>query len=103
MTPSIAVKAGAVYLSAEVAETYFSGIGSVVILIRDQSLMIFPVHGATAGGCLLKVRNAVGDRVVRAPDVFHANGLETWNADALPVQWDQTSSALCGRPRNYEI
>ena len=39
-------------------ETYLQGVAAVVVLIRDQTLMVLPVHHATAGGCLLKQRNA---------------------------------------------
>ena len=94
MTARVAVRGGAVYLPAAVAETYFSGIDAVVLLIRDGALQILPVHRMAAGGCLLKVRNAAGDRVAATPDVFHANGLEAWAAEDLAARWSAAQGAL---------
>lgn len=94
MTARLDVRAGAVYLPAEVVDTYFSGIDAVILLIRDGALQILPVQQMAAGGCLLKVRNAAGDRVAVAPDVFHANGLGDWSAEALEARWSAEQGAL---------
>ena len=51
----VAVRAGAVYLPAAVAETYFRGIAAVMVLIRDGALEVLPVRQMAAGGCLLKI------------------------------------------------
>lgn len=94
MTAKVDVRSGSVYLSAAVVETYFQNIGAVIVLIRDGSLQILPVHRMAAGGCLLKVRNAAGDRVASAPDVFHANDLGHWAATGLEAQWSADQGAL---------
>ena len=94
MTARLDVRAGAVYLPAAVVETYFTGIDTVILLIRDGCLQILPVHRMAAGGCLLKVRNAAGDRVAVAPDVFHANGLGDWSAEGLDARWSAEQGAL---------
>ena len=94
MTARVDVRAGAVYLSAETYQTYFQGIEAVILLIRDGSLQILPVRQMAAGGCLLKVRNAAGDRVASAPDVFHANGLGDWKASGLEASWSSEQGAL---------
>ncbi|MAU52209.1 MAG: hypothetical protein CMN17_07485 [Roseovarius sp.] len=91
----ISLRDGAVYLPAAAVETYFRGIHSVIVLIRDDQLMILPVRQATAGGCLLKIRNAAGDRVVQARDVFQDMGLLDLEADNLPARWDSGAGALC--------
>ena len=92
---AISVRAGAVYLPATVVAKYFRGIDAVVVLIRDGRLMILPVHQATAGGCLLKLRNAAGDRVALARDVFQDAGLADLEAEGLNAGWDSEAGALC--------
>jgi hypothetical protein len=78
-----------------VVDTYFSGIDAVIVLIRDGELMVVPVHQASAGGCLLKVRNAAGDRVVQARDVFQDRDLLDFATDALAAGWRTDKGALC--------
>ncbi|WP_333715166.1 hypothetical protein [Yoonia sp.] len=95
MTAVLSVRDGSVYLPAVVVETYFRGIASVVVLIRDGTLMILPVHQATAGGCLLKLRNAAGDRVAQARDVFQDLGLLGLRVTDLPANWVSDQGALC--------
>ena len=94
MTARLDVRAGAVYLPAEVVRTYFTGVEAVILLIRDGSLQILPVRRMAAGGCLLKIRNAAGDRVAVAPDGFHANGLGDWSAKGLEARWSAEQGAL---------
>lgn len=95
MTAVLSVRDGSVYLPAAVVETYFRGIASVVVLIREGRLMILPVHQATAGGCLLKLRNAAGDRVAQARDVFQDQGLLGLSVTDLPANWVSDQGALC--------
>lgn len=90
----ITVRAGSVYLPAALAAAHFPGAASVVILIREGRLCILPVHSVAAGGCLLKVRNAAGDRVATAPDVFRAHGLEDWAFEGLEALWSPEQGAL---------
>ena len=59
MSATVAVRNGSVYLSASVVETYFRGIEAVIVLIRDGAVSILPVYQMAAGGCLLKMRNAL--------------------------------------------
>ena len=47
-----------------------------------------------AGGCLLKIRNAAGDRVATAPDVFQAKGLAEWRGVGLAARWSSDRGAL---------
>ncbi|MAW80696.1 MAG: hypothetical protein CMI63_10695 [Parvularcula sp.] len=94
MSATVAVRNGSVYLSASVVETYFRGIEAVIVLIRDGAVSILPVYQMAAGGCLLKMRNAAGDRVASAPDVFEANDLLSWQAQDLPASWSSEQGAL---------
>lgn len=95
MTVVLSVRDGSVYMPAAVVETYFRGIAAVVVLIRDGWLMILPVHQATAGGCLLKLRNAAGDRVAQARDVFQDQDLLGLTLTDLPANWVSVEGALC--------
>ena len=92
--PSISVRRGAVYLPAAVADTYFKGIEAVIMLIREGELLVMPVHQMGSGGCLLKRRNAAGDRVASAPDVFEANGFGDLAADELAGGWSSKAGAF---------
>ena len=94
MTARVDVRAGSVYLPAEVYETYFAGVQAVIVLIREGSLQILPVRQMAAGGCLLKIRNAAGDRVAAAPDVFQARGLAEWCGAGLAARWSSAQGAL---------
>ena len=94
VTRTIDIKRGSIYISAEVYETYFAGLESVIVLIRNGNLFILPVRQMAAGGCLLKVRNARGDRVATAPDVFEAHGLSDHTAEGLPARWSARDGAL---------
>jgi hypothetical protein len=101
MTAWIGVRDGSVYLPAAVVATYFRGIDTVVVMIRGSRLMILPVHQATAGGCLLKRRNAAGDRVAQARDAFLDRGLSHLSIPELPAWWVSAEGALCAElPEN---
>jgi hypothetical protein len=95
VSAALTLRDGSVYLPAAVVQTYFPGIDAVVILIREGALMILPVHQATAGGCLLKLRNAAGDRVAQARDVFLEHGLLDLVVTDLPAKWVSEQGALC--------
>ena len=58
------VKRGSLYLAREVYDRYFAGLEAVILLRRDDDLLILPVRHAASGGYLLKLRNGAGDRVV---------------------------------------
>ena len=94
MTARVDVRAGSIYLPAEVYQTYFAGVQAVIVLIREGSLQVLPVRQMAAGGCLLKIRNAAGDRVATAPDVFQARGLAEWRGEGLAARWSSDRGAL---------
>ncbi|MDJ0686725.1 MAG: hypothetical protein QNJ84_18735 [Alphaproteobacteria bacterium] len=94
MTATVDIRQGAIYLSRETYQTYFAGIEAVIVLIRDRTLQVLPVMHMAAGGCLLKMRNAAGDRVASAPDVFAANGLFDWTATEIEGRWSAEAGGL---------
>ena len=101
MAARIGVRNGSVYLDRQTVETYFRNIDAVIVLIRDQQLEILPVRQMAAGGCLLKIRNAVGDRVVNSPDIFAEHGLSMWQDDDLEAVWSATRGALVAATPAY--
>lgn len=94
MAAQIGVRNGSIYLDRQTVDTYFQGIDAVIILIRDGQLQILPVRQMASGGCLLKVRNAAGDRVANAPDVFAEHGLSDWQSSDIAAQWSSSMGAL---------
>ncbi|MAW81408.1 MAG: hypothetical protein CMI63_14315 [Parvularcula sp.] len=100
MTARLSIRRGSIYLSAEACDTYFRGLDAVIVLIRNDALHVLPVQQMTAGGHLLKMRNAKGDRVVSAPDVFLEYGLADWESDDLAAHWSADHGALvCTLPK----
>ncbi len=91
---AIAVRDGCVHLPAALVEAHFAGVEAVVVLVRDGALEVLPVRHVAAGGCLLKRRNAAGDRVAAAPDALRACGLGEWRAGSLAASWSAERAAL---------
>lgn len=94
MSWTIEIRRGSIHVPAEIYDTCFAGLQAVIILIRDEKLLILPVRQMAAGGCLLKLRNARGDRVATAPDVFEENGLADCSVANLAVRWSSEDCAL---------
>jgi hypothetical protein len=98
MTPaSVVVKRGSVYLTRETCERYFAGLQSVILLRRDNDLVIMPVRHAAGGGYILKLRNSAGDRVVNAADFFRQNGIEDAVELQLQAFWCAEHAGLAAR------
>ena len=95
MSGEVSIREGSIYLPHQLVDTYFRDIDAVIVLIQQGELMVMPVHQATSGGSLLKVKNAVGDRVVQARDVFQDQKMLEFRADNLSVIWSAEKSALC--------
>jgi hypothetical protein len=91
----VTVKRGSLYLAREVYDRYFPGLEAVILLRRDDDLLILPVRHAASGGYLLKLRNGAGDRVVSAPDFFREQGIEDEDELELSVAWSPENAALC--------
>jgi hydrogenase maturation protease len=85
---------GALHLERAVHDRFFAGLSTVVLLRRDRDLLIMPVRHAAAGGTLIKIRNAQGDRVIDAVDFCRAQGLEDPAERTLIAAWDSEAAAL---------
>lgn len=91
--PEIQIRNGSVYLTKECYEKYFGGLGSVILLMKDENILIMPVHNDAAGGLLMKVRNSRGDRVVHASEFLAHHGLDDLDEEIIG-RWDSNMSAL---------
>jgi hydrogenase maturation protease len=94
---SVTLRCGSLYLSAALCDRYFAGLESVILLRRDDELLILPVRHAAAGGYLLKRRNQAGDRVVNAPDFFREQGVCEERELCTEVSWSSERGALVAR------
>jgi hypothetical protein len=89
----VQIQGGSLHIGADVCSRYFAGVESVVLQHDNQQLLILPVRDG-AGGFLLKVRNAHGDRVVHAPVFLQEHGLHEDKVKVLSVEWDHDRAAL---------
>jgi hydrogenase maturation protease len=91
---SVVVTRGSVYLTRELCESYFANLEAVILLRRDNDLLIMPVRHGAAGGYLLKLQNGAGDRVVNAGDFFRLNGIDDAVELHLPAFWSTQRAGL---------
>lgn len=85
---------GSLHLSQEVYRRHFAGLESALLLRDGPDLLLLPLRDAAAGGLLLKVRNAAGDRVVDAVDFLRGCGVEPSGERHLEWSWDAGRAAL---------
>ncbi len=91
---SVSLRGGSLYLPREVYDRYFPDLEAVILLRRDNDLLVMPVRHTAGGGYLLKLRNSAGDRVVDAREFFRENGFDDLERRDRAVVWDQESTAL---------
>jgi hypothetical protein len=91
---SIVLKRGSLHIDRAVCERYFAGLNAVILLRRANDLLVLPVRHAAAGGYLLKVRNAAGDRIVDAADFFREHDAYALDERRLAVAWSAESAGL---------
>jgi hypothetical protein len=90
---TLTLRRGALYLPRAVIDRYFAGVAAVVVLDDGADLLVLPVRHAAAGGYVLKVRNAAGDRVVDAPDLLRAHRLDEIELQ-VSACWDERRAGL---------
>ncbi len=88
------VRQGNIFLDASTYARYFPGLECIVLLKHEQTLLLLPVRHAAAGGLLMKVRNAQGDRVIHAQEFFRGQGLDDDREWTGSLQWDDRRAAL---------
>ena len=86
------------YLSRELCAAHFPDAVSVALLKRGEDVLIVPLAPHSAGGLLLKQRNARGDRVIHAQEFFREHGFaEDREAESPAADWDPAAAALVVR------
>ena len=89
------VARGNIYLSREICDTFLAGAISVALIVREGNIQIVPLSPDSAGGLLLKQRNARGDRVVHAQEFMREKGYpELFEPRTVPVHWNPDMAAL---------
>jgi hypothetical protein len=97
------VARGNLYLSHALCTRHLPQTAAVALLAREGDVLIVPLHPGSAGGLLLKQRNAAGDRVIHAQEFFRNHGFdEECGPRTLPVRWCTQRAALLvsGLPRS---
>jgi hypothetical protein len=100
--PMVRIRRGNVHLSRELCDAHLPDAGAVALLARDDAVLIVPLARQSAGGLLLKIRNARGDRVLHAQEFLRARGLpEDFEERQFPVHWvaELEALAILGLPQ----
>jgi len=103
IAPPVYVARANIYLPREICDAYMPKVTSVALLIEDDSILVVPLMQESAGGLLLKLRNARGDRVIHAQEFFRSKGfVEDFEERTVEVHWRTDTAALVvsGIPRS---
>jgi len=79
----IRISRGSIYLDRDLYDSCLSGVSAVAAVVREGRVYLLPLRSPAAGGLLLKVRNARGDRVVHADEFLHTLGISS----IAPERW----------------
>jgi hypothetical protein len=91
----VSIRRGSIHLSRELCDAHLQDVGAVALLARYDAVLIVPLTRQSAGGLLLNVRNARGDRVVHAQEFLRARELaEDFEERQYPVRWVADLQAL---------
>jgi hypothetical protein len=94
-TDAAEIARGNIYLPRAICDAYFAGISSVALIVREGAIQIVPLSRDSAGGLLLKQRNARGDRVVHAQEFMREKGYpELFEPRTVAVRWNGDLAAL---------
>lgn len=86
---------GRVLLAHATFDRYMASAGSAVLLEREGKVYLVPLGGPSAGGLLLKQRNAQGDRVLLADEFLAPRGLGRFSAErSFDLRWVDETGAL---------
>ena len=95
LTYTVFVGDGRVVLPCATCEQYLAGVLSAALIERDGQVFLVPLSGPSAGGMLLKRRNALGDHVLLATDFLDDRGLGRFSTGLnFPVRWVEDAGAL---------
>ena len=94
MAETVLIKNGNLYVDHQLYKKFFSGIETIALLKRDTGFLVMPVFSQASGGRLLKMRNAIGDRVVTATDFLQEFNLDEHDEKNFSATWDSSAAAL---------
>jgi hypothetical protein len=91
----VQIARGSIYLDRDLCQRFLPNVSCVAAMVRDGQVYLLPLRGPAAGGMLLKVRNARGDRVLHADEFLRTLGI---SADApersVRTRWDSEAAGL---------
>lgn len=90
----LVIRRGAVHFSSETYTRFFDTLENVVLLRDGLDLVVLPVRHPSAGGYVIKLRSARGDRTVQAADFFRDHGIDDTIEMTLPAVWSEERAAL---------
>ncbi|MGL4395639.1 MAG: hypothetical protein ACRCS9_03780 [Hyphomicrobium sp.] len=90
----LTIRRGTLYFTGDVYERFFDRLDNVVLVRDGSALVVLPVRNPTAGGYVMKLRTAAGDRAVQAADFFRDNGIDDDVELTLPATWIDARAAL---------
>ena len=90
----LTVRRGALYFTREVYERFFNTLENVILLRDGNDLVVLPVRNPFAGGYVIKLRTAAGDRAVQAADFFRDHGIDDQIEMTVPATWNDERAAL---------
>jgi hypothetical protein len=90
----LTVRRGVLHFTREAYERCFPTVQAVVLVRDGRDLLVLPVRHAAAGGYLVKLRNAAGDRAVDAADFLRGNGVEDSDERRLEGVWNEAAACL---------
>jgi len=95
MTYHVQVGDGRVMVPRATHDLYLAGAVAAALVEREGQVFLVPLNGPTAGGMLLKQRNAAGDRVLLATEFLNQRGLGRFTPErACPVRWVAEAGGL---------
>jgi predicted NAD/FAD-dependent oxidoreductase len=95
VTERVRIGDGRVLLPRALCEHHLAGAAAAALLQRDGQVFLVPLAATSAGGMLLKQRNAEGDRVLLATDFLSDRGLGRFTPEReFSVRWVDDAGAL---------
>lgn len=92
---TVTIARGSIRLARELCERCFAGSEAVALLAHEGRVLVVPLAPDSAGGLLLKLRNARGDRVIQAQEFLRQQGvIEEFGEREVPVRWCPEMAAL---------
>ncbi len=93
--PPVTLRGGSIHLPRELCDAHLAGAEAVAVIERDGALLVVPLVPGSAGGLLLKLRNARGDRVIAAQEFLRTHGYADSDEERrVAVRWDESAAAL---------